>query len=78
MLAQGQAKLNQAPFPIEYVLSFTGLDVIVFLERYKEVALHYSFTDSDKIRRLITYCQERQKQIIQYLEEYWEALVYSD
>ena len=49
MLAQGQAKLNQAPFLIEYVPSFTSLDVTVFLEQYKEVALHYSFTDSDKI-----------------------------
>jgi hypothetical protein len=74
MMAQGQAKLNQAPFPKEYVPSFAGTDVTVFLERYEEVALHYSFTEQDKIQRLITYCQERQKQIIRYSNEYQQAL----
>jgi hypothetical protein len=74
IMAQGQAKLNQAPFPKEYVPSFAGTDVTVFLERYEEVALYYSFTEQDKIQQLITYCQERQKQIIRYSNKYQQAL----
>ncbi|KAI8933526.1 hypothetical protein NX059_002628 [Plenodomus lindquistii] len=74
MLSQGQSKLTQAPFPSEYLPSFDGSDITVFLERYEEVALHYGFSESEKVRRVITYCKERQKQIIRYSIEYQDAL----
>ncbi|KAL1655806.1 hypothetical protein SLS61_001830 [Didymella pomorum] len=62
------------PYPQDNVKPFTGRDVTLFLERYKEIAKYYAFNNKDMIKRVTAYCKPKPRATITTSKEYDEAL----